>query len=89
VSLRDDDRGLANRLIIFGGFLIVTALLTLTLGPAFNDVTNQTADLASTSQGQEGLSYVSTAWTYAPLVTTMLAIVMLVAGALVESRRGV
>jgi hypothetical protein len=89
MSLRADTRGLANRLIIFGGFLIVAALLTLTLNPAVAKLENQTAAQTTTSQGQEGLAYVSTAWDYAPLITLMLAVVFLIAGALLESRGGV
>jgi hypothetical protein len=88
MGLRDDDRGLANRLIIFGGIIIVVALLSATLNPAFSTISNTTDEMADTQEAQEGLSYVEAIWEYKTLVGTMLGVVMLIAGALFESRRG-
>jgi len=88
MGLRDDERGLANRLIIFGAIIIVVALLSATLNPAFAQISNTTSEMADTQEAQEGLSYVNAIWEYKTLVGTMLGVVMLIAGALFESRRG-
>lgn len=80
-------RGLANRLILFGATIIMAALLAAALDPAFSAVANQTAAQADTSQAQTGLSWIETLWKHKLVIATFLSMVMIIAGALVESRR--
>lgn len=79
--------GLANRLVLFGATIIIISLLTAALNPAFSQVHNQSESFADTSQAQTGLSWVETMWQYKTVAGLFLGLVMLIAGAIVESRR--
>lgn len=88
-KLADDDRGLANRIMIFGLILITIGLLSAALNPAYDAISNETADMADSSQANTGLGYVDAIWEYKSFVGLVLGVAMLLAGALFESRRGV
>lgn len=85
---RRDTRALANRIMILGLIIIVIGLLSATLNPVYDAISNETGDLADSSQAQTGQSYVDAIWEYKAFVGLMLGIAMLIAGALFESRRG-
>lgn len=83
-----DERAVANRIIIFGLILITIGLLSATLNPAYDAISNETSTLADTSQATTGQGYVDAIWAYKSFVGLMLGVAMLFAGALYESRGG-
>lgn len=83
-----DERAVANRIIIFGLILITIGLLSAALNPAYDAVSNETSNLADTSEAQTGLAYTDAIWEYKSFVGLMLGVAMLFAGALFESRGG-
>lgn len=87
-ELADDQRAIANRIIIFGLIIIIVALLSATLNQPFNDLANETDKLADTSSAQTGLGYIEAMWDYKEFAGLMLGVSMLIAGALYESERG-
>ena len=88
LNLGDDDRGLANRLLMFGVIIVVVALMAATLNPAFNQVNNSSQQLADSAEANTGLSYMNAIWDWLPPIGLMLGVTMLIAGSLFESRRG-
>jgi hypothetical protein len=75
--------------MMFGAILVVVALLSAALNPAFNAVMNATAAQASTAEAQAGMGYIQAFWDFKTWIALLLGVVMLIAGALAESRRAV
>lgn len=83
-----DNRALANRFLMFGAILLVVAFLSAALDPAFNTIMNATSTYADTSEAQAGMGYLNAFWAFKSWISLLLGVTMVIAGALVESRRG-
>lgn len=89
VRVRRGRAGLANRLLMFGGTLVAGALLIAILQGPFDTILDHAASISSVQQAATGRKWTRQMFGWAPFWIGMLGIVMLVSGAVYESRRAV
>jgi hypothetical protein len=88
-TLRDADRGLAFRLVVFGLMWVIGGMLFALLDPLMGDMFTQFGAYTSTSQASTGKGYVEQFWQFAPFIIALLGILQILAGAIIERRAGV
>lgn len=86
MSERVHTAGLAFKLLSYGMLFAMASLLFIILDPAVTELLAAGASTTSSTQAANGHSYLSSAWTYLPVFTAMLAVIMIIAGAVGESR---
>lgn len=78
--------GLAYRVLIFTGMLILGAFLYAAFDPVVTRLLDQAALLGTKPVEQTGQSYTREFWNWFPLVVLVLAFLYFVAGSVIESR---
>lgn len=85
-GLAGDNRGLAYLILLFGGLVIITSLLIAGLEPAFMELMDAHAQQTSSPEAATGEQWIRAAWNWIPVMAMALGAVMMIAGAVVESR---
>lgn len=80
--------GLAYRVLIFFGTLIIAALMFAVLSPVVDDVLSAQETHTESAAASTGHDWVETIWDYVPLIAVALALIFIIAAAVFE-RRGV
>lgn len=78
--------GLGNRLILFGATLVVGALLIAILNSPFQQIMDNAAMVSDVPQAETGRQWTRQMWTWAPFWVALLGMIMLISGAVAESR---
>lgn len=88
-NVRVGRAGLANRLLMFGGTLVAGALLLAILQSPFNTLLDEAAAISTVEAAATGRAWTRQMFNWLPLWIGLLGIVMLISGAVYESRRAV
>lgn len=86
-ALYRDQRGLAYRIILYAGTGIGGILFWIALRPAFSDMMDIHSRQTDTQAASTGAEYITLAMDWAPLIIIFLMGVLILAAAVVESRR--
>lgn len=79
--------GSGYQIILYGGTLVIFSLAIALLNGPFDTVTGEAQSRSSTNASAQGITWLDQAWTWAPLWALLLALVMLIAGAVLASGR--
>lgn len=82
---RVQEVGLAFKFLKYGMLFTIASLLFIILDPAVSSLLSIGAEQTTTQTAANGHTYLTQAWTYLPVFTGMLALVMIIAGAVGES----
>lgn len=79
---------LAYRLLVYGASIVIAALLLILIDGPFGRIMDHAGNVSDTQAASTGQEYTQQAFTWAPLFLLGLMTLMLIAGAVLESRRG-
>lgn len=79
--------GHGYQLMLFAGTLVLFSAMFAMLNGPFDTVTAEASSRSSTNASAQGIVWVQQAWDWGPLWAGLLALVMLIAGAVIESGR--
>lgn len=87
ILMTSEDRALANGLFIFAATLTVGAIMIIVMDPFMSDIFPEIQGQCVTSACTTGEGWVNDAWTYFGWFALLLAVLMFIRAASVESRR--
>ena len=86
MSLRDDRRGLAAGLMLFGAAIVITALLYLMLNPVVTDAEAMLVNQTGNQTAETAIEERATIWGYIPVFGLFAAGVFVIVRAVFESQ---
>lgn len=74
-------------MLVAAGTLILFAMIYAVFQQPMSDIQNHSQDVSKTQASADGIGYVHDFWTWMPLTVLLLLLVMIIAGAIFQSRR--